>query len=453
MTGNDALLQLQCLVHGRADAGSARAWDEFVRLGLAVSAEPAGLKQAAELADLADRYRARTAEELKKTLAELEEDLRSDFHRMTSFRSTLEREERDRARIRRALASFDHARDHEETRNAVAAREQAAPDAQFFGCPGRSTLWAISSRGLRATGALQARIDRYGAAPFQEFLARFAKADEAMARFTRDRQRLDAALPYVPKGRTFVIDGLLKSGLALPRMVEAYQKALDDTNRSYFLVERPHVAVALVRGEKAATDFGPAAAAYDRAYERLVAAGGFARGPVLRGAVKSVVRMPDTDAAIARFIDLYRGLASLRVTGDEAVRIAARLLPAHGTAGEVVTRFREAQGRIQAEMRSQVPYPAAAAAAIVSGARDTAHMNELIHRFRAILDELARQHAFSGSAPACTADLPFCPGTPAEIVDLLHAFVAILASRAPGPRWGSAEEFETACAFARRFAY
>jgi hypothetical protein len=449
MLGEQALVALESLTNGKTTDLARKVFDALVAEGFAIAADPARFDVAREFEKVRTRYQFSTPVEARAALADLEEKLKSDFHRATTFATTLWEEEQDRARLRAAVGLLGDRKEWAAVREAIVARDRAARGAPFVVVPGVALSYAITDEGRRAASGLRARLDRYGKAAFRDFVKRFRKADAGMAALAQQQRTLLRKLPSTTKGRTSLSVSLLKTGLAPDVALERWRSARNASLRGAALTELPHIAAAVVREsvreDAAGGDPAQAAAMLVQAYEALVAAG-MPRVSVVRGAAKSIVAMPDHAAAARHFRALVSALEAERVPADNATRHAARLVGVVCTPAEIVARIRRAcalTGRPIGE----------ATVALVAISPDAASLAPNATRFLELTTELRSRRAFRGEVPDSAVELVPVAGTVGEVVELVRQLVAHLPASEAEDCWGMSDDWMTAIAFAKRFVY
>lgn len=449
MLGEQALVALESLTNGKTTGIDPKWFDALVAEGFATSVDPARLDTAREFDSVRTRYEITTAASAREALRDLEEKLKSDFHRATTFAAKLWEEEQDRARLRAVVGLLADRKEWAAVQEAVAARDRAARGAPFVVVAGSPLKYAITEAGRRAGSGLRARIDRYGKADFREFVKRFRKADGGMAALAEQQRTLLARLGSVPKGRTSVSVSLLKSGLPMDEAFARWQQARSAPPRGVLPVEAPHLAAAVVReGVREEAEGGDptrAAGMLVRAFEALVAAG-MPQLPVVRGAAKSIVAMPDLGAAARRFREIVAALQAKRVGLENATRYAARLVALPCTVPDIMDRLRRASDLIAR------PY-GEAAVALVAMSPDIESLAPNAARFLEFTKELRARRAFRSDVPDSAVELVPVAGTVPEVVELVRQLVAHLPASEAEDCWGMSDDWMTAIAFAKRFTY
>lgn len=381
----------------------------------------------------------RSAGDVAEELAAVEGRLRSDWHRMISFAATLRAEEERRAQLRSLLG----VRSDPEAWAELVAHHRAIRQTP------RDVTWlregdevsAITELGWRAAVALHTRYGRFADAPLEDFVRPFLRAERGMERLGQSTQALRTALGSF-RGSELALVGLLKTGLPPQDALGRWRAATNRLPRQGLMaVERPHLAVAMVRIAGA----GP----LDAADRQLVAANralrhaGFPETPVVRALGRLVAAAGDPGAGAERLRRLAAGIGA--AAGDEGLKAAGRMLTAPGSADEVLVRYARA-------VKGGHAVPVSATLAACSS---SVHGLELLaDRWRELGKELVERRAFrAGRVPASAVELVAVGGTPKEVVETVRQLVAHLPAYESPEQWGVSTDWPAAVAFARRFAW
>lgn len=449
MLGEQALLALESLMNGKTTGFDPKWFDALVAEGFATAVDPARLDAAREFDSIRTRYEITSAVSARAALSDLEDKLKSDFHRATTFAAKLWEEEQDRARLRAVVGLLADRKEWAAVQEAIGARDRAARGAPFVAVPGSPLKFAITEAGRRAGSGLRARIDRYGKADFREFVKRFRKADNGMAALAEQQRAVLAGIGIVRKGRASISVSLLKSGLPVDEALARWQQAKNAPPRGVLPVEAPHLAAAVVREgvrqEASGGDADRAAGQLERAFEALVAAG-MPRLPVVRGAAKSIVAMPNLPAAARRFREIVAALQTQRVPLENATRYAARLVALPCNPPEILARVRRASDLIGRPIGEAV-------VGLVAMSPDVQSLAPNAARFLEFTTELRARRAFRGDVPDSAVELVPVAGTVPEVVELMRQLVAHLPASEAEDCWGMSDDWITAIAFAKRFTY
>lgn len=454
MNGERALRVLEALIQGRLDGVTGTELDELVDAELAVVADPQALLRADENRVLTGKFGAKSIDDLRRALTTIEDRLRSDFHRMMSFASTLRSEEQDRVLLRRALGVLAQPAEWKKVQDALTAKDRAATNAPFVSPAGDPRRFAVSAIGLRAAGALRVRLPRFATAPLEAFLVRFRKTDTAMAAFAQQHANYLRDLAGVMRNRSGVAIGLAKSGLKPEVALARYGSAVKSGSGMWLSVEAPHMAVAMVRKAGEQGDLGQAVRRHDAAYQALVAVG-YPATPVVRGAAKALMDAADVKTAAERLKQIDIAIPGRAPHDQYRMRSLARVFGVAATPQDIARRCQNAAKALADDPGNSDRVLTARTAALVAGAADDTELAAHCERYRAIARELVERRAFPGlpQIPASAVDLVRVPGTPAEVVELVRQLVAHLPARESVEQWGVGEDWEPAVAFARRFAF
>lgn len=429
MLASDALVHLEALAAGSPLEPDALAYLED--LDLAISLDPADARRAAELDELESRYGLLDANALKRKLDGLTRDLRSDMHRMLSFKTTIQQQEKDRGLVKRLIPLVS---DPEQN-----ARLQAARLAFAELGPGR--LQCLSVKGRRLLPALRARIGRFGQEPLAAFLKVFQKSESRMESLKSRVDALKNELWSVERGREDVVVGLLKSGLEPADAIRRWKSACAAGLPHDKAREIAHLATSTVR--LAGTRDVAETAERQRAMIARLRENGLPYGPVLRGAARAVLAYEGSDA-VQRFTALFHAFHGHVGDPTACLRHAARMMALPGEPAELVDRCAKI-----AELRG-VSLDALAVA-LASYVTPELPPDGAIERFGAIGAALVRAGAFE-KVPDAIVDLVPCKGTPEEIAAVVQQFVTHLKPTAKKP-WLNWEVQTYAISCARRLMY
>jgi len=333
-------------------AADAKEVDEVLKCALAVEADPDtffALERimAVRTASPALEASPLDAQCLSAALAEIERKLKDELHRFTTGKDKIRAEEEVRIRLRYALGQVNDPVMGANLNKMMVDRAQVADGATYVACPSLGVeLYAITHRGRLARQELEHRLARFAQVPLAAFLKSFDKTDAKMQGFVNELATLSAQVPHVRKHRAQVIVGLVKSGLPTPQAVGTYREAV---GKNY----APDVAVTCARN---AAKFGSAAGTIDaltRARWALLQAG-LPDTPLLSAVAKSLLGFDPPEAGASRFVELVRGLEQMlpRAVPPDVYKLAARLMPAAGTAPEVLRRAYVAAQNVAAHPQS-----------------------------------------------------------------------------------------------------
>lgn len=457
-----AYQMLLALSRGAVD-GDTRELGELEKHGLVLYLDAPSLESLARYEGLATRYPGPfedqpplSAAALGTLAAELDQRLRSDWHRQWASRATIALEEDDRIwakRLRGMLslpASF-------EVLSQTARRRQgmASPPASRADLGPR--LYALSAEGAAALSALAPRLPRYGPHELGAFLKPFRKASTKMQTFAGDVTSLRDAVGYVPKGREHVLSTLLKAGGARPEHVaNAYNRAISSA-RTF---ERhdpkgktaPHTAALFVRKAAEGGNFNLDQAARSLAHARsLLLQAGHRDSPDARAAAKALLAFTPPEAGLPRFNEMKQALRQAGVAGDLVYKFIVRLMPAQGTPAELVRRALALAAAPPQPSRRHVLRAGPldeVSAALASAARNDADAPMLARRFYDIEQGFLQSRVSAVQATSLALSCFGCPGAPNEVV----ATVFDLA-RSVGGSQPDDEALSLAASFAKRFAY
>lgn len=294
-------------------------------------------------------------------------------------------------------------------------------------------------------GQLEARLARFADVPLKSFLAPFDKAEAKMFAFSNDVAAIAAGVGYVPKNREQIVIGLAKVGVPPANAVGIYRAGIAATSTR-------DAAVTCARN--AAVHGGPEQAAQRlREAEHALRRVGFPPTPIAMGAAKSLLGFA-LEPGVLRFVEIYRRLEQAFGRGEILFKYTARLMPASGSAADVVGRAVAAASSLVYQSpsgeRARAPDVRAAAVALASMVKTQDRVPEIVARFRQIEAELVRTgistlRTMEADALECIA----CPGTPQEVA----ATVAALLGQVAAGREPKRADVAVAVAFAKRFAF
>lgn len=430
MLASEALAHLEALAAGKPVPPEVLA--RLERLDLAITLDATDARRCAELDELESRHGVLDANALIRKIDGLTRDLRSDMHRMLSRKTTLAAEERDRGLCKRLLPLVKDPAENARLQAARLAYAELGPD----------RLECLSTKGRRLLPALRARVDRFGAEPFEAFLKVFHKSESRMEALKSDLDRLKGQLWSVERGREDVVIGLLKSGLEPDLAIKRWKQACAAGLPHDKSAEVAHLATATVRlaGKTSVTDTA------QRLKDTIASlrAAGLPDGPVLRGAARAVLSY-DGPEPVARFGALYHAFHAHLGDPTACLRHAGRLLSTDGQPGALAQRCAD----IAKELGHFRIHPSAVA--LATHVTPELDQGAVVERYRAIGAALVRDGAFE-SPPDSIADLVGCKGTPDEVAAVVGQFAAHLAPRARKP-WGTWDVLPLAIACARRLMY
>lgn len=426
--------------------------EELLGLGLAVEADPDDLQLLSWLQPVVREHAGcdvdapLAAQGLAKVLRETEDELKKDWYRMKASKEEIAAREQSRITMRRALAYLNDPRVNEACRKLLRNARQLPPGARYVCCEALgSEYYAVTHKGWRVRRQLKIRLDRYAEQPLKGFLAAYDKVENKMRAFSLEVETLSRNIGYVKKNRESVVIGLVKTGVPARQALDSYRMALQVTSNA------PDVAVTCTRN--AATYGSPMHAAQMlRQAEAALRQMGFPNTPIAMGAAKSLLSTNPPAAGAPRLRELVQRLDASIGRAEVNYKLAARLMPAAGTPEQLVRRMLAV-----GSLLNQVPSRAGGghrdikptSAALASMVREDAQLPELVARFREIEHELVRAGVSTpttadGDALECVA----CPGSPAEVVDIVASLAGQLANGRPTER----SDVAVAVAFAKRFA-
>lgn len=425
--------------------------EDLLALGLAVEADPDDLQLLYWLQPVVRRYAGcdvdapLAGQSLAVTLRETEDELKKDWYRMKASKEELAGREEGRIAMRRAIALLNDKTAMEAVLKLTRNARQLAPGAVYACCEALgSEYYAITHKGWRVRRQLKIRLDRFSEAPLKTFLAKFDKTEAKMRAFSTEIATLSYNIGYVRKNREQVVIGLAKTGTPAMQALGAYQAGLRAAN------DAPDVAVTCARN--AATFGSPKAAAQRlKAAQASLRQAGFPPTPIAMGAAKSLLAFTPPAAGVARFGDIFRRLEQALGRDEINFKYTARLMPATGTPDELVRRVVAACSFLT-QMPSRVNRSAqvrAAAVALASMVRQDDQLAALIARYREVEGELVRAGVSTPeTVEAHALECVGCPGSAAEVVDV----VAALAGQLAAGRQSERSDVSIAVAFAKRFA-
>ncbi len=437
MNGQRALEILNTFAKGPL-AFTAKEIDELLAAGLAIEADPRDAATLAWLHPLVAELSPtgiddpETAPLLQARLADLDERLKSDWHRFATSDEALAKEELERRNLKRVLGVLGDAHDLPRlVKAAVEARTLAATGTKYLACkPLGDELYAITHRGITVARALAMRFDRYRDHPLATFVKAFDKAETKMQAFGGEIATLSNNIGYVKKNPHQIVIGLAKTGQPATEALGVYHQAKKQTGAA-------DVAVTLARNASA---FGGTAQAQERLERaiKLLQHAGFPWIPATFGAAKTLLAFEPLESGVARF-DRLTQLLGNGPRSEVTIKLAARLMPADGSPEEVVRRVGLASAALGHSDRSR-------AVPIAAMVRTDDAVAPLVIRLQAVELALA-QLDIVADAIECVA----CPGTPSEVAATVHALMLSVAKQhGRAPTRGDAA---IAAAFAKRFAY
>lgn len=304
-------------------------------------------------------------------------------------------------------------------------------------------LWAATDGAQRLLAALHPRLARVGDEPLSVFMKRFTKASERMAQAADAAHAIARGIGDVRKGKSQVVLGLMKTGLAPARAVADYDAAMV-LSRHVDARSRPHVAVSIVRAARGGSvEQGRArlAEATQRLRDRLRDVGGEGRGALARAVVAH-----DGPHAIDRAIALCGvvGAAFRRASSDDVERLAGALMGARGEPDAIAARLGTVSARLSAPRRKHPRHPAVAVG-LTAALDGVGSVDDAVARFEALCQALSTSELRHYDALDLALALGSCPGSPAEQVALILQLSTALAPED--------ERVRMAAALARRFAY
>lgn len=421
--------------------------DELLKLELAVEADPRDMATLQWLVPAVHDLAGMAIEEplapmkLGEKLAEIDEQLKSDWYRFTNGKDKIAERERERHLARRALAVISDKVELARLAR-ILADGRNNPGAQYAACEALgSEIYAITARGTRVGRELEVRIARFAAQPLAAFLKAFDKTERKMEAFSDDIAQLASGIGHVKKNPHQVVIGLAKTGAPPAEALGLYRHTMHTKGM-------PDVAVTCARN--AATFGGPQEVAQRLAHaQHALYRAGFPRSPVIDGAAKTLLPFEQLETGAVRFTAIAQQLEAANVTrGEATIKCTARLMPAHGAPQDVVRRAVLAYPLLPASMDRDVHN--ATAVALASMVQSDDAVQAVAQRFLEISQELVRRRvSLPNLAAADALECMACPGTPAEVVETVRALIAKLAAGRESRRGDVA----IAVAFAKRFAF
>lgn len=426
--------------------------EEMLELGLAIEADPDDLQLVSWLQPVVREYAGcdvdapLASQGLATVLRATEDELRKDWYRMKASKEEVAQREQSRITMRRALAYLNDPKANEACRKLLRNARQMPPGTRYVCCEALgSELYAITHKGWRVRRQLKIRLDRYAEQPLKVFLAAYDKVEGKMRAFGLDIANISQNIGYVKKNRESVVIGLAKTGAPVPQALNAYRAGLHAANNA------PDVAVTCARN--AATYGTPANAANMlRQAQAALRQIGFPNTPVAMGTAKALLAFNPPSSGAMRLREIHQRLEAALGRDEMNFKLAARLMPAAGTPEELVRRAVGA-GTLLHQMPSRAigghRDSRGTGVALASMVRSDDQLPALVTRFREIEQELARAGvstptAAEGDALECVA----CPGSPAEVVDIVASLAGQIANGRPTER----ADVAVAVAFAKRFA-
>jgi hypothetical protein len=427
--------------------------EELLALGLALEADPDDLRTLAWLRPIVTEHAGcgveapEAATSLATTLHATEEQLKGDWYRMRTSKAELQAREQTRVEMRRALALLSDSMTMATLRKLIENGRQLAPGVTYVCCEQLgSEHYALTHKGWRARRQLEIRLARFADASLKAFLAATDKVDAKMSAFSAEIAALSQNIGYVKKNREQVVIGLAKTGLPSSQALGTYQDALRATNHA------PDVAVTCARHSQA---FGNPARAAERLgqAQAFLRQAGFPATPIVMGAAKALLAFDPPASGVPRFVEIFKRLEGGLGRDETNVKYTARLMPAAGPPEDVVRRTMLALRQLAASPSRAHPMTfdeRGAGVALASMARADDQLPAIVARYRDLEAELARAGvSTSVTVGADALECVACPGTPAEVVDLVGSLARQLATGRRAERGDVA----VAVAFAKRFAF
>ena len=421
--------------------------EELLAHGLAVEADPRDMATLQWLVSAVQDHGGCAIEDplapanLAAKLAEIDEQLRSDWYRFTTGKDKIALREQDRQLVRRALAVVGDKLELERLAKIMADGRQN--DAKYAACAELgSELYAITRKGTRVGHELEVRIARFADQPLGAFLKVFDKAELKMASFSGEIATLANNIGPVRKNQHQVVIGLAKTGAPPAEALKLYRQTMRTKGT-------PDVAVTCARN--AASFGGPDEVAQRLEHaQRALHHAGFTLTPVVAGAAKTLLPFEQPETGAVRFVAIAQLLEAQHLTrGEATIKCTARLMPAAGTPQDVVRRAVAAYGLL-----SVGPGPgevrASSAVALAAMVQADDAIVPVVQRFLELEQELRRRRvSLPNFAAADALECVACPGTPAEVVETVRALIVKLAHGRESRR----DDVAIAVAFAKRFAY
>lgn len=377
-------------------------------------------------------------------LAEIDEQLKSDWYRFTTGKDKIALREQERQTLRRALAVLADKLELERLVK-IMADGQANRDPKYAACAELgSELYAITQKGARVRRELELRLTRFAAQPLDAFLKAFDKTERKMEAFSGDIATLAGSIGFVKKNPHQVVIGLAKTGAPPAEAIGLYRQSMHTAGA-------PDVAVTYARN--AAAHGGPEQVAQRlKQAQRALRDAGFPMTPVVLGAAKTLLPFEPPETGAARFTAIAQLLESQNLTrGEATIKCTARLMPAAGAPQDVVRRAILAYNQLPDGpngMDRDIHTSSAVALASMVQADDA--IPPVVQRFLELQQELVRRRvSLSNLSAADALECVACPGTPAEVVSTVRQLIGKLAHNRESHRGDVA----IAVAFAKRFAY
>jgi hypothetical protein len=427
--------------------------EELLALGLAIEADPDDQRTLNWLQPILREHAGCGVEApeapmgLATTLQAIEEQLKGDWYRMRTSKPELQAREKTRIEVRRALAVLYDGVTMAALRKLVENSRLLAPGLGYVCCEQLgSEYYAMTHKGWRVRRQLEIRLARFAGASLKAFLAATDKVEAKMSAFSAEIATLSQNIGYVKKNREQVVIGLAKTGMPSNQALGTYQAALRATNHA------PDVAVTCARHTAAFGNPAQAAQRLGQAQAALRQAG-FPATPIVMGSAKALLAFDPPASGAPRFVEIFRRLEGGLGRGEIVFKFTARLMPAAGTPEDVVRRTMLALRQLAASPSRAHPMNVderGAGVALASMARADDQLPAIVARYRDLEAELARAGvSTSVTVGADALECVACPGTPAEVVDL----VASLARQLATGRRAERADVAVAVAFAKRFAF
>lgn len=447
LTCDRALAVLTALRSGVLDV-KAQEIEELLAAGLAVEADPEDLALVQWIEATCQQLvrhpctAPAAPAELRDILRQADEDLSSDWYRMTTGRPELARREQERVTLRRALG---YLRDPGILALIARLSRQSsvlASGARYVACPALGIeVYAVTGKGGAVARAIQPRLARFAGTPLKSFLASWAKVDAKMQAFADEIQAIDRGIGHVKKNRHQIVIGLAKTGLPSPKALHVYRSAHGQT-------ASPFDAVTVARN--AAQLGGPTQAAQRlQAAENALRHAGFPMTQLVIGTAKSLLLFEPLEKGLHRYVALKRALDRQLGLAEQNFKYTARLMSATGEPNEIVQRVAFAADALQRQRGLQRGDDTAAAVAIAAMVRSPGQIAEAVGRLRDLAYRLVTAELASGdNATDLALECLACPGAPEEVVATVRSLafhVSRGGERNPG-------DTAIAVAFAKRFA-
>ncbi|WP_394847281.1 hypothetical protein LZC95_07420 [Pendulispora brunnea] len=383
---------------------------------------------------------------LKMALTDIESKLKDEWYRIRTGKEELRAQEQARIAIRYALGRLS---DREEGAKLLTLDKQRAliPEgAMYVACPSLGCeLYAITHRGRSMRQELEIRLARFEPVEFSAFLKVFDKTSAKMDAFVKNLTALSQDVPPVRKHRAQILVGLVKSGLPAQQATGTYREVLRHN-------QPPDIAVTCARNVGKFGNMANTMGALQQAHRALVQAG-LRDGPELASAAKALLAYEPRESAVARFLELVRGLTQLLPNAGALVyKHAARVMLSAGTVHEIVRRVSMTL-QLLFSRRNLLADEVKVAVALAGMVQTEDVLPGFVERFFHLRHLLAHE---AGNQPALAADYALecivCPGTPEEVVSLVRNLawrITETRSQSTTPQDATA----MAVAFAKRFAY